>query len=373
MTDPRPTLVVKKGTCYALYAYDVGLWIDLEKCKVLLAGGAQEGRLQINRRTPKYFDYRPAPLLYTQEVRSLKLGPHAVLPGVDILLYDFGGVSIGYEIPFTGSLGTLLDISCELEDNSALLDDSRRRVEGLLKLIGKAVQRPCIADLVEDYAVFQVDEYETPTPVDALHSTYPQEFAKILRGERQTLSPQEVSDALQCRISFAHDDVTLIDWYGALIFDREADDVRAVLEFANLELLEMRYLDRQLDDALDRSYEIVSRRGWIRNLVPGLSGASARAVSQMQVDGAILFERVTNAPKLLGDQFLARVYRLTAQRFHLGEWNASTLRKLDAIEGIYKQMHDRSASWRLEVLEWIIIVLIAFEIVWPFVEKAWVP
>jgi uncharacterized Rmd1/YagE family protein len=96
-----------------------------------------------------------------------------------------------------------------------------------------------------------------------------------------------------------------------------------------------------------------------------------RRISQMQVDGAILFERVSNAPKLLGDQYLARVYRLASQRFHLNEWNASILRKLDAIEGIYQQMHDRAASWRLEALEWIIVVLILLELVVPFLPKSW--
>lgn len=39
---------------------------------------------------------------------------------------------------------------------------------------------------------------------------------------------------------------SLKDWHAALLFDREADDVRAVLEFANVELLELPYLDEKL-------------------------------------------------------------------------------------------------------------------------------
>ena len=39
----------------------------------------------------------------------------------------------------------------------------------------------------------------------------------------------------------------------------------------------------------------------------------------MQVESAVLFEGVNNALKLLGDQYLARVYRLASQRFHLEE------------------------------------------------------
>ena len=369
---PAP-LTVKKGVCCALYAYDVGLSIDLDACKKQIASWMQNATVRQNRRAPKYFDYRPAPLPVTQSVTPCKIGAHAISAEVDLLLYDFGGVSVSYEIPFSGGLDTLRDISCQLVESDVLLDDSRRRVEELLKAIQGSVARPGIADLVEDYVVLQIDEYDTPVKPQELHTYYCREFAQVLRAETQPLSPQEVADAMACRISFAEDDVTLIDWNAAMIFDREAEDVRAVLEFANTELLEMRFLDRQLDDALDRSYEVISKRSWLRKLIPGSSGASVRSVSQMQVDGAILFERVSNAPKLLGDQYLARVYRLAAQRFHLSEWSTGTLRKLDAIESIYNQMHDRAASWRLELLEWIIIILILLELVLPFLPKSLFP
>jgi hypothetical protein len=93
-----------------------------------------------------------------------------------------------------------------------------------------------------------------------------------------------------------------------------------------------------------------------------------RRVAQLQVDNAILFEGVNNALKLLGDQYLARVYRLVAQRFHLAEWDASILRKLQTLESIYEKMADQATNYRLEALEWIIIVLIAISILLPFVS-----
>jgi hypothetical protein len=369
--DGRSSLQINKGVCYALYAYDVGMSIDLEKCKSLITSGALNAGIRPHRRAPKYFDYRPTPLLVTQVITSRAISGYKTSGDVDLLLYDFGGVSVSYEIPFSGSLDTLRSISGELSESSALLDDSRARVENLLKATGGAVMRPHIADLVEDYAVFQIDDYHTAWSPEELYAKCAQDLAQILRAEHAVLSSQEVADAMACRISFSTDDVTMIDWASALIFDRDADDVRAVLEFANMELLEMRFLDHQLDDALDQSYEMIGKNTLLRNLLPGLAGASMRRISQMQVDGAILFERVSNAPKLLGDQYLARVYRLASQRFHLNEWNASILRKLDAIEGIYKQMHDRAASRRLEALEWIIVVLILLELVVPFLPKSW--
>ena len=65
---------------------------------------------------------------------------------------------------------------------------------------------------------------------------------------------------------------------------------------------------------------------------------------------------------LLGDQYLARVYRIVSQRFHLEAWDASILRKLQTLESIYGKMSDRAGTRRMEVLEWIIIILIALSL-----------
>jgi uncharacterized Rmd1/YagE family protein len=60
------------------------------------------------------------------------------------------------------------------------------------------------------------------------------------------------------------------------------------------------------------------------------------------------------------------VYRLTSQRFQLEAWDASILRKLQTLESIYSKMSDRAGTGRMEVLEWIIIILIALSIAVSF-------
>ena len=109
--------------------------------------------------------------------------------------------------------------------------------------------------------------------IDDLCTRYAQDIAQILRAETQPLSQQEVMDALAYRLSFGVDDVTIVDWNAGLLVDREGDDVRTVLEFANVELLELRYLDRSLDDALDRSYQALTLPQ--RNSRLGLGGFGA--------------------------------------------------------------------------------------------------
>ena len=111
-----------------------------------------------------------------------------------------------------------------------------------------------------------------------------------------------------------------------------------MLEFANLQLLEARFLDAALDRALDRSYQIVSQPRRLGALGPtGWSRRDLARIGRFEVEGAILFERVGNAIKLLGDQYLARVHRAASQRFRLAEWNAAILRKLETIESLYRE------------------------------------
>ena len=359
---------IGKGVCYALFAYEVGLSIDLDECERRITALTERATLRHKRRAPRYFEYRPAPLRVIQAGEPIAVGAQRTAGSVEILLFDFGAVSVTYAIPFTGPLPGLLGLSDALYDHPGLLGDSRRRVEQLLADVGPAVKRRRIADFVEPYAIFQIEAFTEPCPPEKLYTTWGHEVAQILRAEPGPLSEQEVADALACRLSFKPDDLAIIDWDASLLLDRDGDDVRDVLEFANVELLELRYLDQKLDDALDESYETLSRgRGWFPVLAR-TARLDLERVGQLQLDAAVLFEEVNNALKLLGDQYLARVYRLVSGRFHLSEWDGSILRKLQTLESIYQKLSDVASTWRLEVLEWIVIVLIATEIVLSFVR-----
>src|SRR5262245_14425782 len=362
----KPDLSIAKGTCYLLFAYDVARAIDLDQAERHVVAMKQREVLKHGRRAPKYFEYQPPPLRITQDVAPMAIGDYRSGASVDLVLYDFGAVSVTYTIPLMGPLSGLLTLSNDLYEATYLLADSCKHVEQLLALIGTAVSKPDIANLVEDYAVYHIEAFTVLHDINDLCTRYAQDIAQILRAETQPLSQQEVTDALAHRRSFGVDDVTIVDWNAALLVDREGDDVRTVLEFANVELLELRYLDLSLDDALDRSYQALTlpRRGLRFGL--GGFGADRHQVARMQVDSAILFEGVNNALKLLGDQYLSRVYRLVSQRFHLAEWDAGILRKLQVLESIYEKMSDQATTRRMEMLEWIIIILIAISILLPF-------
>lgn len=356
---------VAKGTCYTLFAFEVGQSIDLAACEKLIPTMGRQ-TLRHPRRAPQYFQYRPAPLRMAQETEPVAVGGFRTRPQVEIVLYDFGAILVAFGLPIEGPLDRLVALSCDLNGHPELLRVARHQATALVEAIRSAVVRPEIAPTVEDYVVYHVEALDATVSPPALLNTHGQLLAQILRSERQVLSGQEMADALAATLSFGEQDITIVDWNAALVFDPDADETRAVFEFANVQLLEMRFLDQQLDDALEHAYQILAARSWRRGWLTQSFGADLEHLSILQADGAVLFERVTNALKLIGDMYLSRLYRLVSQRFRLSEWDGGITRKLQTIDGIYQKLSDRASARRLEALEWIVILLIALEIILSF-------
>jgi hypothetical protein len=358
--------IIQNGTCFAIFAYDAARSINLELAERRVHEATQRQTMPHKRRAPSYFEYQPPPLRVSQDTEPVHIGKFPARGSVDLLLYDFGAVTVTYGFPIAGPFADLLQLSEELYDNEFLLSDSRLRVSQLLQVMGEAATQASVAPVVEDYVIFHIESFAQPSDTSRFCSEQGRQIAQILRAERQILSDQEVDDAISTRISFGTEDLTIADWNAALLVDREGEDVRAVLDFANVELLEMRYLDQRLDRALDEAYDTLSRPSFNLLRVFGYYSAALRRVAELQVDNAILFEGVNNTLKLLGDQYLARVYRLVNRRFHLDEWDASILRKLQTLESIYEKISDQAANRRMEILEWVIIILIAASIALEF-------
>jgi hypothetical protein len=363
-------LHLSRGACHCIFVYDIAFAIDLIEAEHRVTSSTHREPIKHRRRAPRYFEYHSPPLRIIQDAGSTPIVDDFRADGqVELVVYDFGAVSVIYRVPLHGSVSRLLALSETLYENEPLLGDSRRRVEELVRLIKPALSRSHISGFVEDYFVFQIEAFTTPVSIQELTTQHALELAQILRAEARELSDDEVTDALAQRISFGRDDVAIVDWNAALVVDPEAaEDILTVLEFANVELLEMRFLDQRLDEALTRAYERLSKQPWKR-FPFGSDPRDLRLISQWQVDSAILFEGVNNVLKLLGDQYLARLYRLIGQRFHLTDWDASILRKLETLQSIYQKISDQVAGQRMEVLEWIIILLIALSILLPFISS----
>ncbi|HKQ49115.1 MAG TPA: hypothetical protein VJZ71_13675 [Phycisphaerae bacterium] len=387
-TAPTGGLRIHEGHCWLFFAFDVGHGIDLDAAQKTFAdapgaAGEETRRTGIShrRRAPTYLQFHPAPLRIDQpagESASLDFAGFRFAPRVECTLYDFGAVSVAYRIPLEGgdaglTLESLLPLAEALSDHTKLREQVRRRVKDLVIRLTGAIERPNLVDLLEDYTVYHARRWSPVPSAQAAVNAACSTVARLLLAESGPLSPQAIEAAMCEQLSYGPADVAVIDWNAALLLDAQADDALAVLEFANVELLEMRFIDDRLDSILDRSYSTFLRRdGHHRPRSPlalllDPHRAARRHLAALQMENAILFEGTNNALKLIGDQHLARLYALAARRFHLGEWDQSIVRKLHTADGLYQKLADEQSGRRMEVLEWIIIVLIAVSIVLPFI------
>lgn len=355
-----------RGSCWVFFAYDIGFALNLESAVKRLSAGAQVKLGHTARRAPAWLQYEPSPVRAPLAPVKLELGGIEREAQVEATLYDFGAVSVAYRVAVDSTAGALADLSAAVFRSEPLLQDSRERVEWLLGALKDCVTRPGLSDLVEDYTVFCLEDWGSDRDAAGFLSRHGERLARALLAETGDLAPAQVSDSLASRISFGPSDAAVIEWQGAVVLDRDPADTLAVLEHANVELLEMRLLDRRLDGLLEESYEGLARLSRFHLWHPWLGRRTQRRLAILRADSAVMFEGVNNAIKLVGDQFLARVYRLASAKFHLPQWDGSILRKLQTAHEIYSMINDTRSARRMEVLEAIIVLLILVDIVMPW-------
>jgi hypothetical protein len=364
MTAPEPSRL--SGVCHAIFCFDVGFQIDLGGLEARLAESSRIRTLRSRRPSPAWFEYEPPPVGVVLPGDRVTVGDWSSEGAVECQVYDFGGVTLRYRIPFDDEPDTLVGLGAALYDHTALLADATHRVERLRRDAGETIQRPALSSLTEDFVVYTLSRWGDDAP-GVLVDKHAEALARLLQAERGGLSPERVAQTLAARIGYTAGDLTIVDWNAALVLDPEPGDVLAVLTHANIELLEMRLLDTQLDTLLERAHGLMARLARPSTIWPGgQAGREIRRFAELQTDSALLFEGVNNAIKLIGDQHLARVYTVASDRLNLPQWDASVLRKLGVAESVYQKLADTAGTKRMEILEWIIILLILISIVMPF-------
>jgi hypothetical protein len=362
-------LGVRSGHVVALRLFDLAYEIDLRRAEELWARRAQgaSARSRLVGTPPKAVSFGVPPLALVLDPVALEVDGLEIHATTSVRLYDFGIAALALRLPaqdlswsgFT-RLVNQTDLVIGPTADTGVWNTLLHQLRGLL---GEALDRPTATPLQEDYLVALVDAFDEPVTADALLGRV--DLVPLLSGEEQPLSDSARRDLLRQRFSYHPDDLAVITWDRAFIYDPQREtDVADVLEMANAQLLEMRTYDETLDDELPRVRDLVEAARRRTNLLASRRYARlARRLHTLVAEVTELAERVDNALQVTEDVYLARVYAAAIELFRVRSVSAAVDRKLAIIRETYMALHSEAAGARAELLEIAILVLIAVEIV----------
>ena len=369
--------LVVSGHITALRLFDIAYAIDLHVAENLWTSQARQGaRSRLTGTPPKAVSFGDPPLGLVLPPMPLTLqeqgGPIDVEVTAFARLYAFGVVTLAVQIPadnldwaaytarmnaVEAAIGTQTDIAFWHN----LLDILREP-------IGPALTRPNRSDLDEDYLVATVHSFGEPVLANALGRDI--DLVPLLSGETRKLAEAARADLLSRRFSYYTDDLVVLTWDRAFIFEPRRDtDVADVIEVANAQFLEMRYYDELLDAELPRMYDLVEEATRRLSRGPRRFAGLARRLYTLVAEVTELTEKVDNALQVTEDVYLARVYSAALDLFRVKAVSAAVNRKLSIIRDTYAALYDEAASSRAGLMEGAIIALIIVEILLALVGR----
>jgi hypothetical protein len=357
MASNRRPPEIEAGAVRAFFVDDVADTIDLQRLRTVGGEGVARAPLQLRREaSSEFIQYPIVPLI----VRLPDLPDHGA--AVRAKIYDFGVVSIRISVPFSGPWEDYAALSRRLRRDPKLEARARTALEDVLAEIGPALDEPHDA-LVEDYFVLEVERFGEPLEGATLTADFAAPLAQLLLFEERPLVAAEEAEALRVAFSYYPDDLAIVQWDAAFIYDRSdgAEAITDILEFANSQLVEFRTYDARLDEELDAIYALQPGRP-VRRFQRGREAAGrAERVRYLLVDILELTDRTSNALKIIGDAYYARLYRAASGRLGLADWHRQIDAKLRSVSEMYRVFQDQAQYARSEFLELIIIALIAVE------------
>jgi hypothetical protein len=354
-----------QGSILVLIQFDVAEEIRLDELRKIF--GARTAGASFKHPAPGYVQYQRPPVLEPVEALVLETGERL---DAQIKYYDYGVLSVVFELPFSGEWNDLVRLSGRWVWDTDFASLASRIVKKRLERARPALIKPYDNWLHEDYFIFHVREIAGKPLASEVLKTHGDQIAQIVRGETLPLSEGERQEILQGRISYYPTDLAVIGWNGAFLYDTIAGAETGIqlLEYANSQLLEFRHYDELLTRELEGVYDFLEKGGtslWSR----WRTANAATKLHTVLLDVDELTEHADNAIKFLSDMFSARLYKLAASKVGVPDYKNLVQQKLKTAEELYHFMVDQFNQSRAFVLELMVVVILVIELVMLFRGK----
>ncbi len=364
-TDVAP--VVQPGTIFTgsvlvLIQFDVCEEIRLDRLQQIISSRTVQ-QPNLKHAAPAYVRYQRPPVVVTADPLVLESGEQ--LTG-EIKYYDYGVVSVLYQLPFSGDWDSLVRLASRWVWDIDFASRAEPSIRERLARSGTALVKPYERWLSEDYFIFHVREAaDLPTAADLVRDSA-RSIAQLVRGDRLPLADGEVAEVLGSRISYYANDVAVIGWNAAFVYDTTSGAETAIqlLEYANSQLLEFRHYDELLTGVLDSVYDMLEQKHG--RFARWRLSRSANSLHAVLLEITELTERADNAIKFVSDMYAARLYRLAANRVGVPDYRNLVAQKVKTAEDLYDFMVEQFNQSRAFFLEVVVVLILLIELFYLF-------
>jgi hypothetical protein len=358
-----PDIVIERGSILIYRMFDVAESIDLAGLETRARAAAGTSRLRIARPGGQALIIRNAPVAVFLGDQHLAVGGTSHRCEVQARVWDYGVISFQFRIAVEAlPWSALVAMAADIETSSNFEQPARQRLDELLAVIIPAVHGRHHWAGTEDYVVYFLEEVRGVR--DASELLERADIPALLLGEAgNPLAARTRRSITEQWYQYWSHDLAVIDWNSALVVEPSGvRDVPDIIEFALTHLVEFRYYDDLLDEKLAKLYAAIAkseRRPFRANYE-----RRAREASALFIDLTEFIERVDNSLKVIGDFYLATIFRASVNRLRVHEWQANVTRKLQLLARVSELLSAQASSRRSYSLEWVVVLLIAFEIIW---------
>ena len=340
--------------------YDVAWEIDLSAVEERVRDSKRQS---IDRkRFSKAFEFANPPLSLKLTTFEQKIYGRLFTINVYGKVYDYGVLSIIFEVPFNEiEISEFQTLSKNLDE--FFKEDFRKELNRLIDDLGDALHQVCPIRFEEDYTVYYLKQlHPEGTSTDLLGACDIGSLLLYEEGESPP-SPTTKEELVSASFSYSDNDLVVLSWDRALVLEPSGSmDVPDLLEFANAQLLELRVYD----DMLDRELDIINTR-LIKQAFPSMWKIRryeelAAKVMLTITDLTHITEKIDNSLKVTEDVYYARIYTSALSLFKVQQWAGNIERKINIASRIYDMLYRMISNKRAELLEIVIVVLIALEI-----------
>ena len=350
-----------QGSVLVLIQFDVCEEINLDSLRDIF--GARRQEASFKHPAPGYVRFQRPPVVEPVEPLILESGERL---DVQIKYYDYGVLSVVFELPFSGDWDTLVRLAGRWVWDTDFTSFAQKIVKLKIERARPALVKLYDSWLHEDYFVFHVRDIAGNPSAAELLSAEGGRIAQIVRGENMALSDGEQQEIMQSKISYYPNDLAVISWNGAFLYDSTAgaETVIQLLEYANSQLLEFRHYDELLTRELASVYDFMDHGSgfWAR----WRTAKRASRLHTVLLDVDELTERADNAIKFLSDMFSARLYKVAGSKIGVTDYKDLVNQKVHTAEELYRFMIDQFHQSRAFVLELMVVIILIIDLIWLF-------